>query len=422
MLVRQAYRYELKPNNVQRTLLAQHAGAARFAFNWALAGRIERFKSMQGKERFSNAIADHRRWNVWKREHAAWADEVSKCAPQEAFRDLDRAFQNFWRGRRTGRRIGFPRFRKKGVRESFRFSTGAIRALGTHVQLPRLGKIRVKESTAVKGRVLSATVSQEADRWYVSFTVERERPESERRTGPAAGIDLGIESFAVLSDGERVESPKPLGQNLKRLRRRQKKHSRKRKGSSNRRRSALRLARLHRRIRNQRRDFLHQTTTRLAKAKSVIVLEDLGVKNLSASARGSREHPGKNVRAKSGLNRSILDQGWGMFRRLLEYKTRWYGSRLLIAPRYHASTRTCSSCSEVMAKLPLSVRAWTCPECGARHDRDLNAAQNLVRLATASSAGSNACGDPPDGGTVYIRSTSHGSVKQESNTYYPGMG
>jgi putative transposase len=217
-------------------------------------------------------MAEHREWNVWKRKNAPWVSEVSKCAPQESFRDLDRAFRNFWQGRKAGRKVGFPKFKKKGCRDSCRFSTGTIRALGGHVQLPRLGRIRVKEKTAVKGRVLSATVSREADRWFVSFTVERERDIAEPRSeGPDVGIDLGVLSFAVLSDGRELQSPRPLERSLKRLGRLQRKHSRKQKGSSNRRKSAVRLGRLHRRIRNQRRDFLHKATTALAKAANARV-------------------------------------------------------------------------------------------------------------------------------------------------------
>ena len=401
MKTRQAYRYELKPNNKQRTLLRKHVGAARFAWNWALARRIERFEKNEGNGRFTDAIADHRDWNAWKRDHAPWVSEVSKCAPQESFRDLDRAFKHFWQGRKAGRQVGFPRFKKKGCRDSCRFSTGAIKALGSHVQLPRLGRLRVKEQTAVKGRMLSATVSREADRWFVSFAVERERAvAATRREGPDVGIDLGIHSFAVLSDGTELQAPRPLDRGLKRLRRLQKKHSRKQKGSSNRRKSAVRLGRLYRRMRNQRRDFLHKATTELAKTKRVLVVEDLAVRSMSASARGTKEKPGTNVRAKSGLNRSILDQGWGEFRRMLAYKTVWYGSTLLVAPPGYASSKTCSACGFVVDRLPLSIRQWQCPVCGVMHNRDLNAALNLEKLATASSAGRYACGDPSGGGTA----------------------
>ena len=250
------------------------------------------------------------------------------------------------------RKVGFPKSKKKGVKDSCRFSTGAIKALGSHVQLPRLGKIRVKETTEVKGRILSATISREADRWFVSFAVERERDEPKAPAGGAAGVDLGIESFAVVSDGEVLQSPRPLERGLKRLRRLQKKHARKQKGSSNRRKSAVRLGRHHRRIRNQRRDFLHKVTTKLAKTKRAIVVEDLRVRNMSVSARGTQDSPGKNVRAKSGLNRSILDQGWGEFRRMLEYKTVWYGSELVVAPAFYPSSKTCSGCGFVKKGAP----------------------------------------------------------------------
>ena len=315
MNTQQAYRYELKPNNKQRTLLAKHVGAARFAWNWALSRRIDRLEKNEGKERFSDARTDHREWNLWKRENAPWVYEVSKCAPQESFRDLDRAFANFWRGRKAERKVGFPRFKGKGRADSCRFSTGAIKALGSHVQLPRIGRVRVKEGTAVKGRILSATISREADRWFVSFTVERQREVAATRDqGLDVGIDLGVVSFAVLSDGTELRSPGALKRGLKRLRRLQRRHSRKEKGSSNRRKSAVRLGRLHRRISNQRRDFLHKATTELAKTKRAIIVEDLAVRSLSASARGTRENPGRKVRSKSGLNRSILDQGWGEFR------------------------------------------------------------------------------------------------------------
>ena len=273
--------------------------------------------------------------------------------------------------------------------------------MGNHVKLPRIRTIRVKETTEVDGRILSATVSREADRWFVSFTVERDRPVWEPRAeGPDVGVDLGVDTFAVLSTGESLEAPRPLKRNLKRLRRRQKKHSRKQKGSKNRRKSARRLARLHRRIRNQRLDFLQKSSTELAKTKRVIVVEDLKVRNLSASARGTKENPGKNVPAKSGLNRSILDQGWREFRRMLTYKTVWYGSRLVVAPTSYPSSRMCSACGFVMDRMPLSLRRWHCPDCGALHGRDQNAAVNLEKLSTASSAGIDACGDPSGGGTA----------------------
>jgi putative transposase len=384
MQITQAYRYELKPNNRERTLLAKHAGTARFAWNWALARRIERFERNEGKEKFTSAIAEHRAWNVWKQEHAPWTYEVSKCAPQESFRDLDTAFKAFWRGRKEGKPVGFPKFKKKGIHDAFRM-TGSIKANGETVQLPRLGTIRVKETTAVKGTILSATVSREADRWYVSFTVARERADPQPVHGEIVGIDVGLTSFAVLSNGETIEAPKPLQRSLKQLQRRAKQHSRKQRGSKNRRKSALSLARLHRQVRNQRMDFLHQTTTRLAKTKSVIVVEDLNVRGM--------------VRNRH-LARHIADVGWGQFRRMLKYKSRWYGSTLIVAPQWYPSSKRCADCGHRVTSLPLSMREWMCPICGVIHDRDLNAARNLMQFATASSAGSHACGDASGGGTM----------------------
>ena len=165
----------------------------------------------------------------------------------------------------------------------------------------------------------------------------------------------------------------------------------------------MRIASLHRHIRNQRRDFLHKETTKLAKTKRAIVVEDLAVKDMSRSARGTLEKPGKNVRAKSGLNRAILDQGWGEFRRMLEYKTSWYGSQLIVAPKFYPSSKRCSACGFVLAQLPLRIRQWSCPSCNASHDRDLNAAINLERITTQHlrEGGSAACGDSSGSGTAF---------------------
>ena len=366
MKINRAYRYELDPNREQQILLAKHAGVARFAYNWGLARRIELYQQT-GKS--TNAIEQHRELNRLKKTQFPWMYEVSKCAPQEALRDLDRAFRNFFRGRKGGRKVGFPRFKKKGRNDSFRL-TGAIHVRDRAVQLPRLGMIRLKEVPHVQGRILSATVSREADRWFVSLTVEEEIPDPAPVEGPACGIDVGLSHFAtiVTEDGEvvKIEAPKPLEHYLRILRRRQRRHSRKQKGSSNRKKSALRLARLHRRIRNIRRDFLHKLSTHLAKTKRVIVVEDLNVTGMLRNPQ---------------LARYIADAGWGEFRRMLEYKTQWYGSKLLVANRYYPSSKTCSVCGHVMDKMPLHIREWTCQICGTHHDRDANAAMNLLILA-----------------------------------------
>jgi putative transposase len=388
--VRQAFRFELDPNQKARVALAKHIGAARFAYNWGLARLKEALE--QGRP-LPSAIQLHKEWNRWKRENATWWVEVSKCAPQEAFRDLERAVRNWREGR-----ANFPRFkRKKSLDDNKARLTGSIRVTPRHVKLPRIGKVRTKERTdklleliqAGKARILSATISREADRWFVSLTCVVERPDPEprevRSPEDTVGVDLGLESFITLSDGTKVEAPKPLKKALRLLERRSRQLSRKQKFSQNFRKASLRLARLHRRVRNIRRDFLHKVTTWLAKTKSVIVVEDLNVRGMSQNGH---------------LSQAIYDASWGMFRRMLEYKCAWYGAKLILVPQDFPSTKTCSHCGEVGPPLPLSQRVFRCEACGLEIDRDWNAALNLWQYGlahltgpTGSSLGSNACGE-----------------------------
>jgi putative transposase len=390
MWVNQAFRFELSPNATQRRALAQHIGAARFAYNWGLEMAL---KALEEGRRLPSAPELHKAWNVWKRENAPWWTEVSKCAPQEAFRDLERALKNWRKGKSR-----FPRFKRKKLTpdNGARF-TGAIKVFSRQVQLPRIGLVKTKERTdklvglieAKRARILSATVSREADRWYVSLTCEVERPDPKpkevRSEDDVVGVDLGLSSFATLSDGTQIEAPKPLAKRLRLLKRRSKQLSRKEKGSNNSKKAALALARLHRKVKNLRRDFLHKFTTWLARTKPVIVVEDLNVRGLS----------------RGWLSRSVADVGWGAFLRMLEYKARWYGATLIVAPRSFPSTRLCSRCGHLHGKVPLSQRVFRCAAYGLQIDRDLNAALNLKAYglahltgSTGSSPGSHACGDP----------------------------
>jgi putative transposase len=411
MRLTQAFRFELDPNALQRKALSQHIGAARFAWNWGLSLCL---KALEEGKKLPSAPELHKAWNAWKREGAPWWTEVSKCAPQEAFRDLEKAFKA-WRAGRAR----LPRFkRKKLTPDNKARLTGSLRVFPRHVQLPRIGKVRSKEPTEKllrllgegKARILSATISREADRFYVSFACEVERaepkPREVRSEDDVVGVDLGLSAFAVLSDGTRIEAPKPLARKLRLLKRRSKQLSRKEKGSNNQKKAALALARLHRKVKNLRLDFLHKLTTGLAKTKPVLVVEDLNVAGLS----------------RGFLSRSVADVGWGTFRRMLAYKAEWYGATLLVAPRSFPSTRLCSRCGHLHGRVPLSQRVFRCEACGLEVDRDLNAALNLKAYGlahltgpTGSSPGSHACGDPPGGGTVphRDRSTSYGSWKQE---------
>ena len=432
MKVLRAFRFELDPSAAQRRALAMHVGAARFAWNWGLA-QVRAALERGGK--LPTAAELHRAWNRWKREGAPWWREVSKCAPQEAFRALEHAIRRWRRGLAR-----FPRWKRKKVTDSggARF-TGSIRVEDArHVRLPRIGRVRTKERTDKligllregRARCLSATVRREADRWYVALVVEEERPDPVPPQGPVASVDLGLEKFAVIYDGAGVcvvRAPRPLERRLRLLARRQRQLARKkahlaqfnqdperpgrRLPSRNYHKAALRLARLHRRIRNIRMDFLHKLTTTLAKTKRAVVVEDLGVRNLMR-----RGH----------LARSIGDVGWGTFRRMLEYKTQWYGSRLIVVPRTFPSTRRCSRCGWVRGEaLPLRCRTFRCEACGVELDRDENAARNLHSYGlaalgrmpengpTGSSPGSEACGAGLRGGTVPDRRACAPAVKPE---------
>lgn len=387
-----AFRYELKPNVTQRILLAKHAGAARFAYNWGLAQRIQMYENDKTS---TNAIEQHKLLNSLKATQFPWMYEVSKCAAQEALRDLDKSYKNFFRGLKQTRKIGFPKFKKKSFHDSFRL-TGAIHLTEKAIQLPRLGKITLKEKPRVEGKILSATICREADRWFVSLTVEQQCEIPQPTIGEVVGVDVGLHCFAALSSGQKEFAPKPLERRMKRLKRLSKQHSRKQAKSKNCHKSALKLARHHRKTRNIRKDYLHKLSTKLAKTKSAIIVEDLDIKGM----------------LKGPLNRSIHDAGWGEFKRMLEYKTEWYGSKLILAPRYYPSSKICSDCGFMIDKMSLSVREWQCQNCQCNHDRDINAAKNLRNFYTESSSGIDACRDPSGGGTGNW-STSHGSLKQE---------
>jgi putative transposase len=399
--VRQAYRFALDPSPAQEQALRSHAGAARFAWNWGLARCKERYEA---ERRWYSAMDLHRLWNVAKKADPAlaWWSQNSKCAYQEAFRDLDQALRDFLKsrkGERKGKRLGFPHRKKRGrCRDSFRLGSGAMRCSGATVTLPRLGVIRTHESTRKlarrladgTARILSATVSRTAQRWFVSFTVEVERaiPATHVRRGSVIGIDLGIRTLLTGVDdsgrGIAIDGPKALTSSLRRLRRASRVHSRKQPSSANRRKSAVRLARIHARVAHVRADALHKATTHLARCYETVVAEDLNVVGMTRNR---------------ALARAIADQGFGTARRMLAYKTTWNGGYLTLADRWYPSSKTCSGCGAVKAKLPLHVRVFTCESCGLVMDRDLNAAANLLNLGTASGAGTgpghagaNACG------------------------------
>jgi putative transposase len=409
LTVTQAYRFALDPTPRQVRDLLRHAGAARVAYNWGLA-RIKANLSQRAAER-SYGIADadltqvlnwslyglRRDWNQAKAQVAPWWAECSKEAYNTGLDHLARALKNWTdsqKGARKGRRVGFPRFKSRRKHTpSVRFTTGTIRLEDDrrHVTLPRLGTLKTHESTRKlhrrvadgRARVLSATVRAEAGRWFACFTVEVKRAEpTPARPDAVLGVDLGIKTLAVFSDGRPpVQNPKHYDtarRNLARLSRaasrRQGPDRRTGRQASNRwRRANAARNRVHHRVTNLRRDAIHKLTTALARTYGTIVVEDLHVAGMVKNRR---------------LARVISDAGFGEIRRQLTYKTTWNSGTLIVADRWYPSSKTCSGCGVVKTKLRLSERAYTCTTCGLTLDRDHNAARNLASLVKRLVAGS----------------------------------
>ncbi len=395
--ITRAYKTELEPNSAQRSAMLKHARTARFAYNWGLARRTEEYGKTGSS---SNAIQLHRQLNALKKTEFPWMYEVSKCAPQEALRDLDRAYKNFFEGRAK-----YPKFkhRKLGA-GSFRL-TGSIRVFKDSVQLPRIGMVRLKERGYLpieRVHVLSATISERAGKWFVSLHVEKEI-EVRNNTGPVVGVDVGISNLATVSDGTIISNPKPLLRFERKKKRIQRFLARKKKGSNNRVHTTMRLARLELRIANIRRDAHHKATTMLARTKSVIGVESLNMAGLLKNHRVAKH---------------LADAGIGEFLGQLKYKTVWNGSTVVEADQFFPSTKRCSSCGAVKDEMLLSERTYKCESCGFEADRDLNAAINLASVAASWAETQNAC----ESGEVHASTGGRCSaMKQEPNTVWDGV-
>ena len=367
MLIQRAYKTELRPTQAQRQEFIRTCGCARFAFNFALGRKIEHYEATG--ETLSYAAVDAE-FNRLKKTDFTWANEVTKWAHGNAIRDCESAFKNFFRRLKNGEKPGFPKFKSRHkVTPKFRVAGEVLKVEKQRIRLPKIGWVRLKRLgyiPVVGVKLNSATVSQRAGRWFVSVQVEEDIAVPENQ-GPAVGIDLGLKSFAVGSDGSRLEPPKPLAKSMKKLQRLQRQASRKVNGSNNRAKANEKVAKLHFRVACQRADFLHKASHRYATFFGLVCIETLNVAGMV------KNHC---------LSRSISDSGWSEFARQLGYKCQWYGSELVQADRFYPSTKTCSECGGVQTEMPLSVRKWTCP-CGAVHDRDGNAARNLMNYGRA---------------------------------------
>ena len=397
-----AHKIELKCNNKQATYFAKASGVARFAYNWALAEWQKEY--VEGGK--PNETALRRKLNSIKREAFPWMLEVSKNAPQMAIIQLGQAFRNFF-----AKRAAYPQFRKKWIDDRFTLSNDQFSVNHSRIRIPYLGWVRMRESLRFIGKMLSATISRSANKWFVSITIEVQDKaiQTTNENQGVVGVDLGITSFATLSTGEKIVGPKPHKQLLNRVIRLSRSLSRKQKASNNRNKAKLKLSRLHYRIANIRRDAIHQLTSKLVKNFDTIVIEDLNVKGMIKNRR---------------LSRSINDMGFFEFRRQLTYKTSMSNKNLMIADRFFASTRICSVCDFKREKLALSEREWTCSQCNTKHDRDINAAKNLAKWAVSFPVSANptklgirahACGASSNG-TVAYATVSYGALKQEFNS------
>ncbi|QGU33288.1 RNA-guided endonuclease InsQ/TnpB family protein [Thermochromatium tepidum] len=390
----QAFKYELMPNGQQARQMRRFAGASRFVFNKALALQKERYERGEKKFGYAGLCKLLTEWR--NSAETAWLADAPIHPLQQALKDLERAYSNFF-----ARRADFPRFKKKGRRDSFRYPDPKQIKLDQgngRIFLPKLGWLRYRNSREVLGTVKNVTVSQSCGKWFVSIQTERE-VEQPIPHGGAVGIDMGIARFATLSDGTFYAPLNSFKRYEVSLRKAQQAMSRKVKFSNNWKKAKARVQKIHSRISNARRDFLHKTSTAISKNHAMVCIEDLQVRNMSKSAAGTADAPGRNVRAKSGLNKAILDQGWFEFRRQLDYKLAWNGGYLIVVPPQNTS-RTCPCCGHVSADNRQTQARFECVECGFEENADVVGAINVLRAGHARFACevSGAVG-PPAAGT-----------------------
>ncbi len=372
--------------------MRRFAGAARFVFNRGLALQKEFFKLCGSHVNYDDLCAVLVDWK--QDQETAWLNDAPSQTLQQSLKNLDTAWarrfdwlRNLKHGRMSRRQlVGEPVFKKKGRRDSFRYPQGTwLEQNNNRVFLPKLGWVRYRNSQQVLGVVKNVTVRMSGGKWFISIQTERTVEVAVHRSSTAVGIDMGVVRFATLSDGSFYEPLNSFAQHQAALGRAQQSMSRKQKFSRNWQRAKSRVVRIHIRIANARRDYLHKASTVISKNHAIVCIEDLQVNNMSRSAAGNLESPGTNVRAKSGLNRAILDQGWAQFRGQLKYKLAWNGGRLIAVPAMNTS-RTCPGCGHVSQDNRKTQAMFCCVQCGYQANADLVGAINVRRAGLAQIA------------------------------------
>lgn len=394
----QAFKFELQPNGEQVRNMRRFAGSCRFVFNKALA--LQKANHEAGGK-FIGYVAMAKQLTAWRNgTETPWLKNAPVHPLQHALKDLERAYKNFFE-----KRADFPRFKKKGLKDRFRYPDPKQIKLdqgNARIFLPKLGWLRYRKSRAVLGVVRNATVSFSAGKWFVAIQTGREVAQPVPAATSAIGIDVGIARFATLSDGTFLAPLNSFRKHERRLARYQRSMSRKTKFSSNWKKAKAKVQKIHARIGHCRRDYLHKCSATISQNHAMVCIEDLQVRNMSKSAAGTTESPGKQVKAKSGLNKSILDQGWFEFRRQLDYKLQWAGGWLIAVPPQNTS-RTCPRCGHVSAQNRKTQARFLCVECRFEDNADVVGAINILARGHRVAA----CGEPVQSGR---------SVKQEPST------